>query len=149
MRLLERVRATDNYPVFWPHDPARWLSPHGTICAWVAERGRDVVGHVVLRAVAAGDAEWEAATAWCAAELGVISRLFVDADLRGAGFGGSLLDAATTEALSRGLHPVLDVVETRVSAIQFFERRGWRRVLTKPWSAKAELAHHFYVRSYQ
>lgn len=145
MRLLERVHATDEYPVFWPDDPARWLSPQGAIRAWVAERSRDVVGHVLLRTVAARDAEWQEATAGRAAELGVISRLFVDSDLRGAGLGRSLLDAAMNEALSRGLCPVLDVVATRVSAVQFFERQGFRRVLTKSWSANAECPHHFFV----
>jgi GNAT superfamily N-acetyltransferase len=145
VRVLERVRVNDNYPVHWPDDASRWLSPRGTACAWVAEVERTIVGHVVLLTVAAGDAGWEAATGLHAGELGVVSRLFVDPDCRRAGVGGTLLDTAANEAVARGLHPVLDVIETRSSATRLFEQRGWRRVRTTPWSADAELAHHFYV----
>jgi len=145
VRVLERVRVNDNYPVHWPDDASRWLSPRGTACTWVAEVERTIVGHVVLLTLVTDDADWEAATGVNATELGVVSRLFVDPDSRRAGVGGTLLDTASAEAVARGLHPVLDVIETRASATHLYEQRGWRRVLTKPWSADAELAHHFYV----
>jgi len=144
-RVLERVRVTDNYPVLWPDDSSRWLSPRGMGCAWVAEVEDRVVGHVVLLTFAAGTAHWIAATGLHADQVGVISRLFVDPDCRRAGVGGTLLDTASTEAAARGLHPVLDVIATRGSATRLYEQRGWRRVLTKPWSTDVQLSHHFYV----
>lgn len=144
VRSLERTRATDNYPVHWPDDASRWLSPRGTVCAWVAEIDRTIVGHVVLHTVAAGHADWEAA-GLRANELGAISRLFVDGGHRGAGIGGRLLEAAAREAVACGLQPVLEVVETRGHAIELYDRRGFRRVLTRPWSGDAALSHHFYI----
>jgi GNAT superfamily N-acetyltransferase len=69
----------------------------------------------------------------------------VGADHRGVGIGGTLLGTAWSEALARGLHPVLDVVETRSNAMQLYERRGFRRVLTKAWPADAKLSHHLYI----
>lgn len=145
MGVLERVRVVDKYPFHWPSDPVSWLTPRGTLCAWVAELDRRIVGHVVLHAVAHGDADWEAATARPASDLAAISRLFVDPDHRCAGIGARLLETASAEAMTQGLHPVLEVVDTRTDAMKLYEKRGWRRVLTKPWSANAELTHHFYV----
>lgn len=146
VELLERVHATDNYPTRWPEDAGRWLTPRGMLCAWVAEGRSTIVGHVVLQTVAAVDhADWEAATGRRAVELGAISRLFVDADSRGARIGRRLLSAASSEAVARSLNPVLDVVETRVNALAFYERQGWRRVLTRDWVDDAQLSHHFYV----
>ncbi len=104
-----------------------------------------IAGHVALHAIAVGHTDWEAATGTRASELAAISRLFVGVEHRGAGLGGGLLEKASAEALARGLHPVLEVVEARASAMQLYERLGWRRVLTKPWSALPELSHHFYM----
>lgn len=145
VRLLEDVRAADEYPMYWPFDPARWLSPRETLCAWVAEADRQVVGHVVLQTVAAGHPDWETAFGSRADELGVVGRLFVDASRRGVGIGGRLLETASSAASQRGLRPVLDVVETRSHAVLLYERRGWRRVLTRPWPVNPAFAHHFYI----
>jgi GNAT superfamily N-acetyltransferase len=61
--------------------------------------------------------------------------------------GGALLDAACTEAATRGLRAALDVVETNHDAIRLYEQRGWRRVLSEPWAAAhdGKTLLHYYV----
>src|SRR5665811_986397 len=52
VRALEAAHAADAYPMWWPADPAGWLSPVGWTAAWVAELAGVVVGHVcVVRGV--------------------------------------------------------------------------------------------------
>jgi hypothetical protein len=63
----------------------------------------------------------------------------------GAGLGGTLLDVASKEAAARGLQPVLDAIEVRLQSTELYQRRGWRRVWSKPWNERPELAHQFYV----
>ncbi|MGZ3418844.1 MAG: GNAT family N-acetyltransferase [Polyangiales bacterium] len=66
---------------------------------------------------------------------------------RGGGIGGALLDVACACAAARGLHPALDVVETNGDAIRLYERRGWKRVATEPWSEARDgkTLLHYYV----
>ena len=149
MRVLADVHRADGYPTYWPDDPARWLSPSGMLGSWVAENEGRVVGHVALATVRPGHAAeiWSGAAGVPRARLGSTSRLFVAHGARGAGEGSALLDAVCAEADRRGLHPVLDVVETNVAAIRLYERRGWRRVHSEPWAdARDErLTLHYYV----
>src|SRR5262252_10413952 len=46
--LLARVHAADGYPVHWPEDPGRWLTPDELLGAWVAWRSGALAGHVCL-----------------------------------------------------------------------------------------------------
>jgi GNAT superfamily N-acetyltransferase len=149
LRLLREVHRLDGYPTYWPGDAARWLFPGGLLGAWVANEGRGVAGHVALAAVGAGHGAdvWSEATGLPPAGLASTTRLFVARGSRGAGLGSELLDVACAAAAGRGLHPVLDVVETNREAIRLYERHGWRLVHSEPWAdARDEpLALRYYV----
>jgi ribosomal protein S18 acetylase RimI-like enzyme len=147
VRILEALHRTDGYPISWPEDPAGWLSPTGTLAAWVAEVGDRIAGHVALRATAAdaGAAAWSEATGLPPDGLGSITRLFVSRHDRGAGFGGALLETACAESAARGLKPVLDVTDKDRGAIRVYERRGCRRVDSEPWAHAPETMLHYYV----
>jgi GNAT superfamily N-acetyltransferase len=148
VRLLEAVHRADAYPMYWPDDPARWLTPGAMLGAWVAEHEARIVGHIALRAGSADASArvWAEATGLPPEEFGSISRLFVSLECRGAGIGRELLDAACAEAAARGVHPALDVVETNRDAIRLYEQRGWRRVFSEPWAASdGNTLLHYYV----
>jgi ribosomal protein S18 acetylase RimI-like enzyme len=117
--------------------------------AWVAETNTAAIGHVALAPVGAGSsaALWKRLTGLPPVRLASISRLFVAPAARGAGAGSALLDAACADADMRGLHPVLDVVETNRDAIRLYERRGWQRVFTEPWreARDVRLELHYYL----
>ena len=59
--------------------------------------------------------------------LGVVARLLVSPDARREKIGRTLLDAASGEATSRGLWPILDVVTTFEAAVKLYESCGWVR----------------------
>ena len=148
VRLLADVHRADGYPAFWPDNPVRWLSPRGSFGAWVAAEAGLVAGHVAIAAVGAG----HAADVWRGAglapeTLASMSRLFVAPPARGAGLGDELVDVACREAARRGLHPVLDVVETNLAAIALYERRKWVRIAGEPWreSRDVELTLYYYA----
>jgi len=149
VRLLETVHRADGYPTYWPDDPARWLSPRAMLGTWVAEADGRIVGHIALRegTADASASVWSEATGLPPEQLASITRLFVSLDSRGAGVGRTLLDAACTEAATRGLHPALDVVETNHDAIRLYEQRGWRRVRSEAWVAAQDgkTLLHYYV----
>jgi GNAT superfamily N-acetyltransferase len=151
VRVLADVHRVDGYPTYWPEDPAGWLSPTGLFGSWVADFESRVVGHIALSSVGHGRAAevWSDATGCPRARLAGISRLFVSQDARRAGVGAALLDTACAEAARRGLHPVLDVVETNRDAIRFYEHLGWRRVYSGPWAdARDELLTvHYFIRA--
>jgi GNAT superfamily N-acetyltransferase len=140
VKALRRVHELDGYPLNWPRDPVRWLSPAETYCAWVAERpsaddadgegGADgagtglVLGHVLLQRTAS------------AATL-ELARLFVAPAGRGLGLGAALLAAAGVRAGEAGYGLELEVVaDERSHAIALYERAGWRRTgtVTAEWT---------------
>jgi len=148
VRLLADVHRVDGYPTYWPNDAVGWLSPRGSFGAWVAAAAGPVAGHVAIAAVGDG----HAAEVWREAglvpeTLASMSRLFVAPTERGAGLGNELVDVACREAARRGLHPVLDVVETNLAAIALYERRKWVRVASEPWreSRDVELTLYYYA----
>jgi GNAT superfamily N-acetyltransferase len=125
---LAEVHARDGYPVNWPDRPARWLAPSAQLAAWVAELDGRVVGHAGLSRSEAGDAAaalWSRREGVRADEAAVVGRLFVAPSARGHGLGALLMAQAVTEARERGLHPVLDVVESDAAAVALYERLGW------------------------
>lgn len=139
--LLAGVHAASGYPMYWPVDPAKWLTSDNLLAAWVAEDERTVIGHVALR----GAEDQTSAPAWAAAtglpphQLGDVAKLFVAPSARGRGIGATLLSEACAEAHRRGLSPVLEVLDHDRAAIALYERAGWRRVASEsiPW-ARAE-----------
>ncbi len=84
--VLEEVHASGEYPMWWPTDPAQWLSPSGCAAAWVAEdpAAGSIVGHVcVVRGV--DDPVVASLTGVTSDGLASVSRLFVSPAARGRG----------------------------------------------------------------
>ena len=87
-------------------------SPLGLGC--VAERGDEITGYLVARAVA-GEGE--------------ILNLAVAPEARRKGLGGRLLEAGIGALAAAGAHAVfLEVREQNVAAQQLYQRRGFRPV---------------------
>jgi GNAT superfamily N-acetyltransferase len=161
--LVREVHARDRYPRFAPADIARFLQPPDPLGCWVAEDSAaegsaaegsgEIVGHVALvpRGLPATLEIAASALGRPADELAVVARLFVSPRARGRGAGRLLLDAATSEARSRGLHPVLDVDTELSAAIALYESAGWTRAgqLTVRWtddgSAERVLTEYVYL----
>jgi GNAT superfamily N-acetyltransferase len=124
---LRLVATHDAYPGRWPPDPAAWLYTVDVLAAWVAEWEGWVAGHISLRR-AGGQMP---VRLWCdrsgrdPSGCALIGRLFVTPVARGLGLGTGLLTAACVEAAGRGLHPVLDVVDTNRAAVRLYQRLGW------------------------
>jgi GNAT superfamily N-acetyltransferase len=134
VRALAEVHARDGYPLHWPDDPVRWLTPEGMLGAWVAVGEDAVIGHVALvSAVGDGAAPvWSAASGLPPERIAVVAKLFVAPAGRGRGLGALLLDQATAEARRRGLHPALEVLDHDRAAMALYERAGWQRVGSAP-----------------
>jgi ribosomal protein S18 acetylase RimI-like enzyme len=127
--LVREVHSTDSYPRFLHADIAQFLNPSDPFGCWVAELNGEIAGHVALvaRGLPASMAIAASAPGRPADQLAVIARLFVSPRARGRGAGRLLLRAATAEARSRLLHPVLDVDTELLAAIALYESAGWTR----------------------
>jgi GNAT superfamily N-acetyltransferase len=88
------------------------------------------VGHVA--ALEANDElfgpHWERGHGLPADRLGVMSTLFVDPRVRGAGLGRRLHDVAVAWLREQGRGPCLDVVPVHAGALALYEAAGWREV---------------------
>ncbi len=86
--VLTEVHRLDRYPLNWPADPERWLSPTDALHAWVAktERG-SILGHVAVHRVCP-------ATVPASTPAAEVSRLFVAPAARGYNVGTQLLTHA-------------------------------------------------------
>jgi len=135
--LVREVHAVDRYPRYLPADISSFLNPADSYGCWIAELNEEAAGHVAL--VARGlPATMEVAASVLgrpAGQLAVVARLFVSPRARGQGAGRLLLETATAQARSRGLHPVLDVDTELPTAIALYESAGWSRAgqITVRW----------------
>ena len=136
--LVREVHSTERYPRFLPTDIVQFLNPPDPFGCWVADLDGEVAGHVALvpRGLPAATEIAARALGKAADQLAVVGRLFVSRQARGRGVGRLLLDTATAEARSRGLHPVLDVDIELSAAIALYESAGWTRAgqLTVRWT---------------
>jgi ribosomal protein S18 acetylase RimI-like enzyme len=126
---LETVYQTAGYPTNWPADPARWLTPPGTRCAWIAATSElPVAGHVILRQLPAGASGERAAE---------VSRLFVVPAAHRQGIGLALLQQAMAWAQANELDLVLEVTDHSRAARALYERAGFRLIHIGPadWTA--------------
>jgi GNAT superfamily N-acetyltransferase len=136
--LVREVHSRDRYPRFLQADIAQFLTPPDPYGCWIADLNGEVAGHVAL--VARGlPATMEIAASALgrpAGQLAVVARLLVSPRARGRGTGRLLLGAATAEARTRGLHPVLDVDTELLAAIALYESAGWTRAgqITVRWA---------------
>ena len=127
--LAAAVQARDGYPVHLDTDLRSFLVTDDARATWVAEHDGHIAGHVALHrhtlpAVLAIASE---ALRRPVDQLGVVARLLVDPDGRQRGTGRALLEAATREARTLGLWPILDVCDRFGPAIALYERNGWVR----------------------
>jgi GNAT superfamily N-acetyltransferase len=147
--LVREVHAADRYPRFLPDDLGSFLIQPGSYGSWVADRSEEIVGHVALVPRAAQPVMEIACNALGlpASRLAVVARLFVSPRARGNGIGRLLLDAATAQADSLGLRPVLDVDTDLASAIALYEGRCWIRAgtVTLQFSNGRSLKEHIYL----
>jgi len=125
---LQLTHEDEGYPVRPGAVSAEWLASEQELGGWVAVHGDRVVGHVALHpAEGAGVPTWQSATGRPPDRLAVVSRLFTDRSVPGA--GGALLTEAVVQARSQDREPVLQV-DPDSAARDWYRRRGWREVGT-------------------
>jgi GNAT superfamily N-acetyltransferase len=128
LTLLQRVHEQDGYPVRAVAVSDWWLASADELGGWVATEGDRVLGHVALHpADGAALPLWQQATGREPDGLAVVSRLFTDRSVRGA--GSALLSCAVQQAHDLGRRPVLEV-DPDSSGRALYLRRGWREVGT-------------------
>jgi [ribosomal protein S18]-alanine N-acetyltransferase len=131
VRLLRAVHQVAGYPVNWPVDPRRWLTPEDGLGCWVAVRDERVVGHVALTANGPDGVS--------------VERLFVDPEATRAGIGRQLLDHSVKAAAELGRKLSLEVVDNRGAAERLYRRAGWLETGRTPidWAGDqaSELIH--------
>ena len=147
--LVREVHAADRYPRYLPADIAGFLAPPDPYGCWVADANGEVLGHVALvpRGLPATLQVAADALGQPHDHLAVVARLLVSPRARGQGAGRMLLAAATAEAASRGLRPVLDVDTDLAAAIALYESQGWTRAgqVTVRWSDGRTLTEYVYL----
>lgn len=117
---LRAVHEADGYPMNWPSDPGRWLTPPDLAAAWVALVAGDLAGHVVVL------------------DSGEVGRLFVTLAARRRAVASALLAAAADWAAAEGRELTLNVTDTRRSgAVALYEAAGWQHThtTTADWTA--------------
>jgi GNAT superfamily N-acetyltransferase len=118
---LRAVHEADRYPLNWPADPARWLTPPGLAAAWVATLDDvHLAGHALLLESPSGDLE--------------LARLFVPPAARRRAVASALL--RTAAALGRPLFLQVAAGD-RSPATALYEATGWRHThtTTADWTA--------------
>ncbi len=124
-----RVRARDGYPAYLPGgDFQRFLTRPPALAAWVVEVDGQVAGHVSLLTESHHQAMAVVRSSGITGEVGVVARLLVDPRFRRRGLGARLLEQARSEAVVRGLVPVLDVVASATAAVGLYRARGWAEI---------------------
>jgi GNAT superfamily N-acetyltransferase len=147
--MARTVHEQDRYPHYLPSTLLSFLAEPDALASWVAEREREIVGHVALHPTSSSAvmALAEEATGEPAARLAVVARLMVSPAARGLGVGRRLLETAAAEAQRLGRRPILDVVTDHQAAIELYERCGWTRVgvVTVSLGGPASLDEFVYV----
>ncbi|MEH0985563.1 GNAT family N-acetyltransferase [Micromonospora sp. CPCC 205556] len=124
--VLADVHRLDRYPLNWPADPHRWLSPDNALHAWVAETGSStVVGHVAVHRASS-------ATDPASAPVAEVSRLFVAPAARRHNVATRLLHHTRQWATEHQLGLTLHIVDhpRSAAAIALYERSGWQHTHT-------------------
>lgn len=127
---LVEVHATDGYPVEGVERPEEWIRSSAVLHAWVAQSEQRIVGHVAVMHPRGEDAVtlWRARSSDQEAHVGVLARLYVVREARGATLGEKLVQAAMDYARQHDMRLVLDVMTKDVSAIRLYERMGWQAI---------------------
>jgi GNAT superfamily N-acetyltransferase len=132
LALLQRTHEQEGYPVRAEAVSAAWLTSadepgwpsRPELGGWVAVAGERVLGHVALHPAGGPCLPLGTAGAGrCVDELAVVSRLFTDRTVRGA--GTALLAHAVAVAGLAGRRAVLEV-DALSPAYGLYLRQGWR-----------------------
>ena len=100
---------------------------------FLAERGGDAVGYVMLR-------ECRAPSCVTSADTLQIARLYARRSVQGMGIGATLMQRALAEAAGRGKDAVwLGVWDRNERAIRFYESWGFHRCGTQPFLLGTDL----------
>lgn len=139
VEVLAVQQPTSSYPMRWPlpFPIEQFVVRQGELATWTALADGRPVGHVAV--LEASDElfgpHWERAHGLPADRLGVMSTLFVDPNVRGAGLGRRLHDVSVGWLREQGRGPCLDVVPVHTGALRLYESVGWVEVcrLRPPW----------------
>lgn len=139
VEVLAAQQPTSSYPMRWPlpFPIEQFVVRQGELATWTALADGRPVGHVAV--LEASDElfgpHWERAHGLPADRLGVMSTLFVDPNVRGAGLGRRLHDVSVGWLREQGRGPCLDVVPVHTGALRLYEAVGWVEVcrLRPPW----------------
>ena len=114
--VLRAVHEADAYPLNWPADPQRWLTPPRLLRAWIAEDADGTIaGHVAVQDSVDDRAE--------------LSRLFVAPAARRRSVASALVRHVRSWAAEHSYGLMLEVAEERRSAaVDFYEATGWQPV---------------------
>ncbi|RDI85451.1 hypothetical protein Vi05172_g4830 [Venturia inaequalis] len=119
--------AASGYPVEGVSNPSSFITPASLLKAWVVLHGDKVVGHVAIMSpdLSSLAAKMYAKTGGDVKKSASLGRLFVDAEVRGRGFGTSLVAVAQEWAKTEGIRLLLVVLEKDEVAKRMYERLGW------------------------
>ncbi|KAI5360681.1 Putative GNAT domain, acyl-CoA N-acyltransferase [Septoria linicola] len=124
--VLERVYATDGYPVQGTAHAEAFLSNESIGPAWVATVADRIVGHVAVGKAANSDV---AVALWRQSHpedpIAVLERLYVDPDHRGSGVAAQLIKAVMVWSAESDLRLVLFALEKDKPAMRLYERLHW------------------------
>jgi GNAT superfamily N-acetyltransferase len=140
---LASVHESGGYPTNWPADPARWLTPSGTINGWVAACEGSIVGHAVLRLPSFSTVSQSAVE---------LSRLFVTPAVQRKGIAAALMQATMRWAAAKDLDLELEVTDHLQAARALYERSRFCLIDTKqadwttPDGAPVTLHHYAWSR---
>ena len=128
VRALASVHEIGGYPLNWPDDPARWLTPTGMLEAWVCAIEESITGHVLVR---------QPSFATIGQDAAELSRLFVSPAAQRRGIAQALVATTMRWAAANHLNLVLEVTEHLHAARVLYERTGFRLVDTRRagWTA--------------
>ncbi|MCU1693030.1 MAG: hypothetical protein JWM64_2121 [Frankiales bacterium] len=129
LALLQRTHEQEGYPVRSEAVSDGWLASEDELGGWVADADDRVVGHVALHPAddPAAVPLWQRTTGRDPDGLAVVSRLFTDRTVPGAGL--ALVRHAVAEAALRGRTAVL-LVDPDSAARGWYLRHGWAEVGT-------------------
>ncbi|MFI5956194.1 GNAT family N-acetyltransferase [Cryptosporangium sp. NPDC051539] len=103
----------------------RWLARPDSFVL-VAYAGGAAVGYALVEVVDGPDDTWVTGD-----RVAVLQSLSIAESFRGRGLGTVLAERVEAELDARGVHDVMiDVVEGNTGAERFYERRGYRRVMS-------------------
>lgn len=139
VEVLAAQQPSSSYPMRWPlpFPIEQFVVRQDELTAWTAIADGRPVGHVAV--LEASDElfgpHWERGHGLPAHRLGVMSTLFVDPTVRGAGLGRRLHDVSVGWLREQGRGPCLDVVPVHTGALRLYESVGWVEVcrLRPPW----------------